>query len=89
MVGRFEGTIEKIVALAVLMPIVAGMGGNAGTQVFALMVRGLALGQVGALQRADAGVEGIPRRADQRPDAWAWCSASIVLLWYRDFRFPR
>jgi magnesium transporter len=32
----------------VLMPIVAGMGGNAGTQVLALMVRGLALGQVGA-----------------------------------------
>ena len=48
MVGQFEGTIEKIVALAVLMPIVAGMGGNAGTQVLALMVRGLALGQVGA-----------------------------------------
>ncbi|MBX3713335.1 MAG: magnesium transporter [Lysobacter sp.] len=47
-VGRFEGTIEKIVALAVLMPIVAGMGGNAGTQVLALMIRGLALGQVGA-----------------------------------------
>ncbi|MEO6364557.1 MAG: magnesium transporter [Luteimonas sp.] len=47
-VGRFEGTIEKLVALAVLMPIVAGMGGNAGTQVLALMVRGLALGQVGA-----------------------------------------
>jgi len=46
-VGRFEGTIEKIVALAVLMPIVAGMGGNAGTQVLALMVRGLALGQIG------------------------------------------
>lgn len=47
-VGRFEDTIEKIVALAVLMPIVAGMGGNAGTQVLALMVRGLALGQIGA-----------------------------------------
>lgn len=46
-VGRFEYTIEQIVALAVLMPIVAGMGGNAGTQVLALMVRGLALGQVG------------------------------------------
>ena len=45
-VGRFEGTIQKIVALAVLMPIVAGMGGNAGTQVFALMVRGIALGQI-------------------------------------------
>ena len=45
-VGRFEGTIEKIVALAVLMPIVAGMGGNAGTQVLTLMVRGIALGQI-------------------------------------------
>ncbi|KAB8316085.1 magnesium transporter [Tolypothrix campylonemoides VB511288] len=47
-VGQFEGTIDQLVALAVLMPIVAGMGGNAGTQVLALMVRGLALGQVGA-----------------------------------------
>ena len=45
-VGGFEATIEKIVALAELMPIVAGMGGNAGTQVLALMVRGLALGKV-------------------------------------------
>jgi len=47
-VGQFQGAIDQIVALAVLMPIVAGMGGNAGTQVLALMVRGLALGQVGA-----------------------------------------
>ena len=47
-VGQFEATLEQIVALAVLMPIVAGMGGNAGTQVLALMVRGLALGQVGS-----------------------------------------
>ena len=47
-VGQFEGTISKLVALAALMPIVAGMGGNAGTQVLALMVRGLALGQVSA-----------------------------------------
>ncbi len=47
-VGQFEGTIDRLVALAVLMPIVAGLGGNAGTQVMALVVRGLALGQVGA-----------------------------------------
>ncbi|MCD9029281.1 magnesium transporter [Luteimonas sp. BDR2-5] len=46
-IGRFEGTIEKIVALAVLMPIVAGIGGNAAVQVLTLMVRGIALGQVG------------------------------------------
>src|SRR5690606_41540656 len=52
-IGRFEATIEEIVALAVLMPIVAGIGGNAGMQVLTLMVRGLALGQVGA---SNAGV---------------------------------
>ena len=45
-VGLFEATIEQIVALAVLMPIVASMGGVAGTQSLTLMVRGLALGQV-------------------------------------------
>jgi len=47
-IGQFETTIQKIVALAVLMPIVAGIGGNAAVQVLTLMVRGLALGQVGA-----------------------------------------
>jgi magnesium transporter len=46
-IGQFEVTLEKIVALAVLMPIVAGVGGNAAVQVLTLMVRGLALGQVG------------------------------------------
>lgn len=47
-IGQFELTLEKVVALAVLMPIVAGVGGNAAVQVLTLMVRGLALGQVGA-----------------------------------------
>jgi magnesium transporter len=47
-IDRFSASIAELVALAILMPIVAGMGGNAGTQVLALMVRGLALGQVGA-----------------------------------------
>ena len=47
-IGRFEASIEAIVALAILMPIVAGIGGNAGTQVLALMIRGLALGQIGS-----------------------------------------
>ncbi len=45
-IGRFEHTIEKVVALAVLMPIVASMGGVAGTQTLTLAVRGLALGQI-------------------------------------------
>lgn len=45
-IGRFQVALDKIVALAVLMPIVASMGGNAGTQTLTLMIRGLALGQV-------------------------------------------
>jgi magnesium transporter len=45
-IGRFEATLEQIVALAVLMPIVASMGGNAGLQAMTLTVRGLALGQL-------------------------------------------
>jgi len=45
-VSRFQGTIEKWAALAVFMPIVAGMGGNAGTQTLTVFVRGLALGEV-------------------------------------------
>ncbi len=46
-IGQFQGTLEKVVALAVLMPIVASMGGIAGSQTLTLVIRGLALGQVG------------------------------------------
>ncbi|MBL6942714.1 MAG: magnesium transporter, partial [Rhodospirillales bacterium] len=42
-IGFFQGTIEQIVALAVLMPIVASMGGNAGTQTLTVTVRALAM----------------------------------------------
>ncbi len=45
-VGLFRGTISKIVLLAVYMPIVAGMGGNAGTQTLAVVVRGLVLKEI-------------------------------------------
>ena len=45
-VSRFEGTIQRWTALAVFMPIVAGMGGNAGTQTLTVFVRALALGEV-------------------------------------------
>jgi magnesium transporter len=45
-IGLFEATLDKIVALAVLMPIVASMGGIAGSQTLTLAIRGLALGQI-------------------------------------------
>ena len=46
-IGLFDDTIKTYVALAVLMPIVASMGGNAGTQSLTVMVRQLALGEIG------------------------------------------
>jgi magnesium transporter len=45
-VGLFEGTIERVTALAIFMPIVAGMGGNAATQTLTVIVRGIALGEL-------------------------------------------
>ncbi len=45
-IGRFDATIEQVVALAILMPIVASMGGIAGSQTLTLMIRGMALGLI-------------------------------------------
>ena len=47
-IGLFETTIENMVALAVLMPVVASMGGIAGTQTLTIVIRGLSIGQVGS-----------------------------------------
>ncbi|MEE3321738.1 MAG: magnesium transporter [Pseudomonadota bacterium] len=45
-IGLFEATLEKVVALAILMPIVASMGGIAGSQTLTLVIRAMALGQI-------------------------------------------
>ena len=45
-VGLFERTIQQVVALAVFMPVVAGMGGNGGTQALTVITRGIALGEI-------------------------------------------
>jgi magnesium transporter len=60
-IGVFEDSIERIVALAALMPIVASIGGNTGNQAVALTIRGLSLGQIDtrnalALMGKEAGV---------------------------------
>lgn len=46
-VGLFQQSISKVVALAIFMPVVAGMGGNGGTQSLTVMTRALALGEIG------------------------------------------
>jgi magnesium transporter len=47
-IGLFEATLEQVVALAILMPVVASMGGIAGTQALTIVIRGMALGRVGS-----------------------------------------
>lgn len=56
-VGLFEGSIRKVSVLAVFMPIVAGMGGNGGTQALTVITRGIALGEI----ELDAGVRAMFR----------------------------
>lgn len=83
-IGLFEATLEKVVALAVLMPIVASMGGNAGTQTLTLTIRGLALGQVGganatwllARELAVGTLNGI---------LWALVVAAVAVAWFGDY----
>ena len=84
-IGQFEDTIKQLVALAVLMPIVAGMGGIAGSQTLTITVRGIALGHlaksnVRALILKELGVgvlNGI---------IWASVVAAIVILWFEDWQ---
>lgn len=82
-IGLFEATIEKVVALAVLMPIVASMGGIAGSQTLTLVIRGQALGHI---ERSNIGwlfnrelivsaLNGV---------LWATVVAVIAVLWFQD-----
>ncbi|MFD2111521.1 magnesium transporter [Thiorhodococcus fuscus] len=82
-IGRFEATIQQVVALAVLMPVVASMGGIAGTQTLTLAIRGLALGQLSInnarwllwKEMAVAGINSV---------IWAIVVALVAKLWFHD-----
>jgi magnesium transporter len=82
-IGLFQATLQQVVALAVLMPIVASMGGIAGSQTLIIVIRGLALGQVGSSnarwlmtkELAVSVLNGI---------VWALVVALLATLWFRD-----
>ena len=84
-IGLFEATLDKIVALAVLMPIVASMGGIAGSQTLTLAIRGLALGQISSTNTrwlafkeiAFAAINGL---------VWALVVGLIAWGWFGDLR---
>jgi magnesium transporter len=81
-VGFYEATIEKVVALAVLMPVVSSMGGIAGTQTVTLIIRGIAVGKVHASnarwlffkELSVGAVNGL---------IWATVVAMATWLWFR------
>jgi magnesium transporter len=82
-IGLFQATLEQVVALAILMPIVASMGGIAGSQTLIIVIRGLALGKVGKAnarwlmykELAVTGLNGL---------GWSLVVAVIVTLWFQD-----
>ena len=84
-IGLFEATLEKIVALAVLMPIVASMGGIAGGQTLTLMIRGLATGKISSgnakwlayKEIAISAISGV---------TWAVVVGLVSYLWFSDIR---
>jgi magnesium transporter len=82
-IGLFEGTLQQVVALAVLMPVVASMGGIAGSQTLTLIVRGLALGQVTpanikALMIKELKVGGV------NGVIWALVIGIVAYFWFTD-----
>jgi magnesium transporter len=84
-IGLFEATIQQVVALAVLMPIVASMGGIAGSQTLTLLIRGLALGQVQKgnthlLLRRELGISLLNGLL------WSVVIALLVVLWFDDWK---
>jgi len=84
-INIFQGTIDKVVALAVLMPIVASMGGVAGSQTLTVVIRGMTLGQIGKsnlkwLLSRECAVGLI------NGTLWAAIVACIVAVWFKDFK---
>jgi len=82
-ISLFEATIDKVVALAILMPIVASMGGVAGSQTLTVVIRGMALGQIsrnnlrGLLTKefAVGALNGM---------MWALVMGVVAALWFKD-----
>lgn len=82
-IGMFEATLQQVVALAVLMPVVASMGGIAGSQTLTLIIRGLALNQVspanvGALLSKELKVGGL------NGIIWALVIGVVAVFWFGD-----
>jgi magnesium transporter len=83
-IGMFEATLEQVVALAILMPVVASMGGIAGTQALTIVIRGMALGRVGS-----ANIRALVSRevliGTTNGLFWSLVVGFAAFLWFGDF----
>jgi magnesium transporter len=84
-IGHFDESIEKLVALAILMPVVASMGGIAGSQTLTLVIRGMALGQIsyanaGRLLSKELAIGALSGTL------WALILAFITFFWFGDYK---
>jgi magnesium transporter len=83
-IGFFEESIKQVGALGVLMPVVASMGGIAGSQTLTLMIRGMATGQVGSGNIKDLlGREFMIGVINSI--IWAVILAVVIVLWFKDY----
>ncbi len=83
-IGLFEATLEQVVALAILMPVVASMGGIAGTQALTIVIRGMALGRVGSANiRALVSREAVIGLANGL--FWSVIVGLAAFAWFGDF----
>ena len=82
-IGQFEGSIQQLVALAVLMPIVASMGGNAGTQTLTVVIRGMSTGTI-----SPSNMKNVLKKETMvgllNGMLWAVVIAIIASIWYQN-----
>ena len=83
-IGLFEGTLQQIVALAVLMPVVASMGGIAGSQTLTLIIRGIALGQISKGNILPLLIKEVKVGA-LNGVLWAFVIGIIAAIWFGSF----
>jgi len=84
-IGLYETTLQQVVALAVLMPIVASMGGIAGSQTLTIMIRGLALGQVGPTNARTLMIKEVMVSV-MNGAMWAMVVALIASAWFQNIK---
>jgi magnesium transporter len=82
-IGLFEAALQHVVALAIMMPVVASMGGIAGSQTLTVVIRGIALGQIGSSNARWLMIKELAVGAFNGL-LWALVVAGVAIFWFGD-----